>query len=87
MLNKFLKEVVTIIVGKQAEEITNLLDGKKYINEFIIAKKLDITINQTRNILYKLSNYGLVSSIRKKDKKKGGILIFGKLRYLNLWNF
>jgi len=70
MLDKFLKEVVVITVGKQAEPIADLLNAKKHVNEFIIAKKLGLTINQTRNILYKISNSGLVSFIRKKDKKK-----------------
>ena len=49
-------EIVVSIAGKQAEEIVNLLDGEKYVNEFIIAKKLNLTINQTRNILYKISD-------------------------------
>ena len=79
MLERFLREIVAITVGKQAEEIVPLLDSKKHVNEFIIAKKLDITINQTRNILYKLSDHGLVSSIRKKDKKKGWYTYFWKL--------
>mgnify|MGYP001579745958 FL=1 len=71
MLKKFLMDVVIIVVGKQSEDLVDILDNKKHINEFIIAKKLNLTINQTRNLLYKLSDYGLVSSIRKKDKKKG----------------
>jgi len=71
MLKKFLKEVITIVVGKQAEDIVELLINEKYVNEFLIAKKMDLTINQTRNILYKISDSGLVSSTRKKDKKKG----------------
>lgn len=79
MLEKFLKKVVAITVGKQAEDIVPLLDVKKHANEFLIAKKLDITINQTRNILYKLSDHGLVSSIRKKDKKKGWYTYFWKI--------
>jgi transcription factor E len=87
MLEKFLKEVVAITVGKQAEEIVPLLDSKKHVNEFIIAKKLDITINQTRNILYKLSDYGLVSSIRKKDKKKGWYTYFWKMEKLKTLEF
>jgi transcription factor E len=49
-----------------------LLYGKKNINEFVIAKKLKLTINQTRNILYKLADEGVVSFLRKKDRKKGG---------------
>ncbi len=87
MLNKFLKEVVGIIAGKQVEDIVDLLGTKKYENEFIIAKKLDITINQTRNILYKISDYGLVSSIRKKDKKKGWYTYFWKIEILKSLEF
>ena len=82
MLDKFLKEAMSILVGKQGEELVNLLDTKKYVNEFLIAKKLDITINQTRNILYKLSDSGLVSSTRKKDKKKGWYTYFWKIEIL-----
>ncbi len=87
MLKKILKEVVTLIVGKQAEDIVDLLDAKKHINEFIIAKKLDLTINQTRNILYKISDYGLVSYIRKKDKKKGWYTYFWKIEVLKSLEF
>jgi len=87
MLNDFLKEVVIIIVGKQAEDIADLLHSQKHVNEFIIAKKLGITINQTRNILYKISNYGLVSFIRKKDKKKGWYTYFWKIDVIKSLEF
>src|SRR3989338_5223018 len=79
MLSKFLKDVVVILVGKPAEPIADLLDSKKHVNEFLIAKKLGLTINQTRNILYKLSDFGLVSFIRKKDKRKGWYIYFWTL--------
>ena len=87
MLEKFLREAVIVIVGKQSEEIADLLDSKKHVNEFIIAKKMDITINQTRNILYKLSDYGLVSSIRKKDKRKGWYTYFWKIEIVKCLEF
>jgi len=87
MLNKILKEVVTLIAGKQAEDIVDLLDAKRHINEFIIAKKLDLTINQTRNILYKISDHGLVSYIRKKDKKKGWYTYFWRIEILKSLEF
>ena len=61
MQKKFLRDVIVLVAGKPAEGLANLLDDKKYVNEFIIAKKLDITINQTRNILYKIADQGLVS--------------------------
>lgn len=86
-LKKILKEVVTLVVGKQAEDIVDLLDTKKHVNEFIIAKKLDLTINQTRNILYKISDHGLVSYIRKKDKKKGWYTYFWKIEILKALEF
>ena len=76
-----------IVAGKQAEELADLLDSKKHVNEFVIAKKLDITINQTRNILYKISNYGLVSFIRKKDKRKGWYTYFWKIEILKSLEF
>lgn len=87
MLKHFLNEVISIVVGKPGEPIVTLLEEEKYINEFIIAKKLDLTINQTRNILYKISDQGLVSSIRKKDKKKGWYTYFWKIEVLKSLEF
>ena len=87
MIRNFLKEVILIIIGKPAENIADLLDTKKYINEFVIAKNLDITINQARNFLYKLSDYGVVSSIRKKDKKKGWFTYFWRIEPLKALEF
>ncbi len=87
MLKTFLKEVITIVVGKQAEDIIDMLDGKKYVNEFLIAKKLGITINQTRNILYKIADQGLISYTRKKDKRKGWYTYFWKIEILKSLEF
>jgi len=87
MLQKLLTEIVISIAGKQAEQIVGLLDGEKYVNEFIIAKKLNLTINQTRNILYKISDEGLVSFIRKKDKRKGWYTYFWKIEVLKSLEF
>jgi transcription factor E len=71
-----LKKVVENTAGLTAVQIVDLLDGKKDVNEFLIAKKLGLTINQTRNLLYKLSHLGILSSIRKKDKRKGWYIYF-----------
>src|SRR3989344_5169356 len=76
---KFLKSIVENLINKQAVPIIDLLIEKKDLNEFIIAKKLELTINQTRNILYKLSDCGLVSFVRKKDKRKGWYIYFWTL--------
>lgn len=82
-----LKNIIEEIAGKQAREIVDLLAGKKDVNEFLIAKKLKLTINQTRNILYKLSDSGLVSFIRKKDKRKGWYIYFWTLDSLKSLDF
>ncbi|MEK6817483.1 MAG: hypothetical protein AABX80_01650, partial [Nanoarchaeota archaeon] len=87
MIDTFLKEVIAHAAGKPAENITDILSVKKYVNEFLIAKKIGLTINQTRNILYKLSDSGLVSSIRKKDKKKGWYTYFWKIEALKSLEF
>jgi transcription factor E len=71
-----LKKVVENTAGEQAVKIVDLLYGKKDVNEFLIAKKLNLTINQTRNLLYRLSHLGIISSIRKKDKRKGWYIYF-----------
>ena len=76
---KLLKIVIEDLINKQSVEIIDLLAGKKNVNEFSIAKNLNLTINQTRNILYKLSDFGLVSFIRKKDKRKGWYIYFWTL--------
>ena len=86
-LQDLLKEVVSIVAGKTSEEIVGLLNTRKHVNEFLIAKKLDVTINQTRNILYKISNHGLVSNIGKKDKKKGWYTYFWKIEILKALEF
>jgi len=79
MINKFLKDSVSIVVGKPAEEIVDLIYSNKHVNEFLLSKKLGLTINQTRNVLYKLSDYGMVSSVRKKDKRKGWYTYFWRI--------
>ncbi len=69
---ELIKGVVVSISGTGTDKIVDLLAGKKNVNEFDISEKMGLTINQTRNVLYKLSDEGLVGFIRKKDKKNGG---------------
>ena len=87
MDKKLIREAFVEVAGKQAETLIDFLDGKKYMNEFLIAKKLDLPINQTRNILYKISEFGLVSSTRKKDKKKGWFTYSWKIEELKSLEF
>ncbi|MBI2452004.1 hypothetical protein HYV50_02915 [Candidatus Pacearchaeota archaeon] len=71
-LQKLLKKIIIELSGQVSEKLVDLLYKKNNVNEFLIAKKLGLTINQTRNILYKLGEEGVVGFVRKKDKKKGG---------------
>ena len=68
---KLLKDLVIQVAGKNTEIIIDILKDEKPVNEFKIADKLKLTINQARNILYKLYNQNIVSFARKKDEKKG----------------
>ena len=69
---ELLKEIIHSVIGEKSKGVVELLANNKNVNEFIIAKKLNLNINQTRNLLYKLLEEGLVSVTRKKNKKKGG---------------
>ena len=68
---RLLKELVVQVAGKNTEALIDILKGEKPVNEFRISEKLKLTVNQTRNILYKLYNQNIVFFIRKKDEKKG----------------
>ncbi len=76
---KLLHNLVEELAGEETGRIVEILFNKKDVNEFGIAKKMELTINQVRNILYKLSNHGLVSFIRKKDKRKGWYIYYWTL--------
>ena len=76
---KLLKDLIIELAGEGNELIVDILYNKKDVNEFLIAKKMELTINQVRNILYKLSAVGLVSFIRKKDKRKGWYIYYWTL--------
>jgi transcription factor E len=71
-----LREISILVAGKNTGLLVEILYDKENVNEFLIAKKMGLTINQVRNILYKLSDESLVSFSRKKDKKKGWYTYF-----------
>lgn len=77
-----LDEVIKRIAGKNTGEIGKILLDKDNVNEFKIADKLKLTINQARNILYKLHAHDVVSFTRKKDKRKGWYIYFWTLDQL-----
>jgi transcription factor E len=76
---KLLHDLIEEMAGEDTGRIAEILFKKKDVNEFLIAKKMELTINQVRNILYKLSADNLVSFIRKKDKRKGWYIYYWTL--------
>ena len=73
---KDIEDMIGEVGGSDAAGIYRLLKDKENLNEFIIAEKLKLTINQIRNIMYKFERYNLISSTRKKDRKKGWYIYF-----------
>lgn len=74
--NKIIEYVIREVAGEEALSIVNYLKNKKNISEFKIADVLEKDIKEVRFLLYKLVNFNLVSSIRKKDKKKGWYIYY-----------
>tara|TARA_Y100000310_G_scaffold343906_1_gene453829 strand:- start:4683 stop:5237 length:555 start_codon:yes stop_codon:yes gene_type:complete len=73
-------KLVQELAGEAAIPIAReIIEGKENVSEFKIAEKLEMGINQVRNLLYKLQKYDLITSTRKKDKKKGW--------YIYYWTF
>jgi len=75
-LFSFSKTVARRIAGKPGEDVIEILFDRENFNEFKIAEKLKKNINEVRNILYKLSSFNVISSTRKKDKRKGWYTYF-----------
>lgn len=77
--NKLVEDVVTAVAGEDVLPLVKLLKNKKNVSEFKLAETLELEINVTRNMLYRLYHSNLVSFIRRKDKKKGW--------YIYYWTF
>ncbi|MBI5872500.1 hypothetical protein HZB88_05475 [archaeon] len=70
------RDFIEETIGEDVLPLIAFLKDKKNISEFVIAEKLNISIHQVRNMLYRLSHSNLLSSIRKKDKKKGWYIYY-----------
>lgn len=76
LTQKQVEELVSEISGPEGLSVYRILKDKADVNEFLIAEKLKLTINQIRNIFYKFQAYNLVTSMSKKDRKKGWYIYF-----------
>jgi len=79
LTNKVIESVIIEVSGEDTLPLLKALKNKKNVSEFKLADDIDLEINQTRNLLYKLYHANLVSFIRRKDKKKGW--------YIYYWTF
>ena len=77
--NKIINYVIKEVAGEIAIELVSYLKNKKNISEFKIADVLKKDIKEIRRTLYLLVNHNVVSSIRKKDKKKGWYIYYWTL--------
>ncbi len=73
---KLIEDTIFEIASKEGVLAYKILKDKENVNEFTIAEKLKLTINQIRNIIYKFEQYNLINSTRKKDRKKGWYIYF-----------
>lgn len=73
---KQIEDMIVTIAGKDALPVYKALKDKQNMNEFLLTEKVKMSINQVRNILYAFDNHNLLSSTRKKDRKKGWYIYF-----------
>lgn len=74
-----IEEVIKKTIGDDTIPVVRVLYGKENVSEFKLAEKLNISINNVRNLLYRLDEHNLVISTRKKDKQKGWYVYFWTL--------
>ncbi len=79
LTNKKIYGLINEIAGEQAVPIIEYLKNRKNVSEFIIADKVKLDMQTTRNILYTLNSHNVATYIRRKDRKKGW--------YISYWTF
>jgi len=79
LTKKLIQDIVKESVGDDGVIISDYLQGKKNVSEFVIAEKLNVDLHIVRNILYRMHAQGLVLYYRKKDRQKGW--------YISYWTF
>ncbi len=77
--NKLIDETIIEISGEDVMPVVKFLRNRKNISEFKIAEKVNLEVNQTRNILYRLHQHNLVTYNRKKDRIKGWYISYWTL--------
>ena len=76
IVDKLIDDLILEIAGKEVVSLVNLIKNKSNVSEFKLAGKLKLSVNQVRNMLYKLNSFNLVDFTRQKDKTKGWYIYF-----------
>jgi transcription initiation factor TFIIE subunit alpha len=79
MSNKIIEEVASRVAGEDVKPLVRALKNRRDVSEFTLATETKTEINLVRNRLYRLYNANLVTSIKKKDKKKGWYIYYWTL--------
>ncbi len=84
LTNAVMEDLIVELIGEDVIPLVRLLKNKKNVSEFKLAELMNITVNQTRNMLYRMYNHNLVTFTRKKDKRKGWYIYYWTLDIGNL---
>lgn len=79
MQGNLTEDIASRVAGEDIIPLVKALKNKKDVSEFKIATEIKKEINLVRNMLYRLYNANLVTSIKKKDKKKGWYIYYWTL--------
>ena len=79
LTNKKIFGLIDEIAGEKGISIIKYLKSRKNVSEFIIADKVKLDMQTTRNVLYTLNSHNVATYIRRKDRKKGW--------YISYWTF
>lgn len=82
--SKEIDDLITNLIGEEVIPLVGQLKNKVNVSEFKLAENLNVTVNQVRNMLYRMHQFNLVTFIRKKDKKKGWYIYYWTLNEVYL---
>ncbi len=77
--SKITEDVASRVAGEDVIPLVRTLKNRRDVSEFTLATETKREINLVRNMLYRLYNANLVTSIKKKDKKKGWYIYYWTL--------
>ncbi|MBW2986555.1 hypothetical protein KY333_04260 [Candidatus Woesearchaeota archaeon] len=78
---KLIEEVASRVAGEDVIPVVRALMNRRDVSEFALAEETNLEINLVRNMLYRLYNANLVTSIKRKDKKKGWYIYYWTLNH------